>query len=110
MSDLPAAPWLAANLEVLGAALGTSIDPVPGRWHLTSSADGPVLQLRTAGGLVAAHSRRQPGAEAGRLVDAALDGRSCPPFAILIGAGLGAVVDELLARGATRVLVVEPDV
>ena len=112
MTDSPAAPWLAANLDALAAALGTTVDACgAGCWHLTTAVDGPVLQLRTAnGGLVAAHSRRQPAAEAGRLVDAALGGRPCPPFAMVIGAGLGAVVDDLLARGtATRVLVIEPD-
>ena len=112
MTDSLAAPWLAANLEALAAALGATVDVGgPGRWHLTTAVDGPVLQLQTAsGGLVAAHSRRQPAAEAGRLVEAALDGRPCPPFAMVIGAGLGAVVDDLFARGpGTRVLVIEPD-
>ncbi len=111
MTDPPAAPWLAANLDAL-AAVGATVDVgAPGRWHLTSAADGPALQLQTASGaLVAAHSRRQPAAEAERLVDAALGGRPCPPLAMVIGAGLGAVVDDLLARDAgVRVLVIEPD-
>ena len=112
MTDSPAAPWLGANLEALAAVLAATIDVGnPGRWRLTSTPTGPVLQLQTAsGGLVAAHSARQPAAEAGRLVDAALGGRPCPPFAMVIGAGLGAAVETLLDRdAAVRVLVIEPD-
>ena len=51
MTDPPDAPWLAANLDALAAALETTVDAgTPGRWHLTSTPDGPVLQLQTAGG------------------------------------------------------------
>jgi hypothetical protein len=112
MADSPAAPWLAANLKALAAALGADVALTgSGPWLATAAPEGINLQLRTAGGaLVAAQSRRQPAAEAARLVDAALAGRACPPFALVIGAGLGAVVDDLLGRDATvRVLVVEPD-
>jgi hypothetical protein len=112
MTDSPAASWLTANLEALTAALGTTVTVGrDGRWVVTTGPDGPVLQLRTGGGaLVAAHSRRQPAAEATRLVDDALGGRACPPFAMVIGAGLGAAVQTLLDRVASvRVLVIEPD-
>jgi hypothetical protein len=111
MTDSPAS-WLATNLEALATALGTAVTVSgDGRWLVTAGPDGPVLQLRTAGGaLVAAHSRRQPAAEAVRLVDHALGGRACPPFAMVIGAGLGASVQTLLDRDASvRVLVIEPD-
>ncbi|MEO5821822.1 MAG: 6-hydroxymethylpterin diphosphokinase MptE-like protein [Vicinamibacteraceae bacterium] len=112
MADSPAAPWLAANLDALAAALGTPIDVGgDGHWVVTTAADGAVLNLKTAGGtLLAAHSRRQPAAEAARLVDDALGGRACPPVAMVIGAGLGATVETLLGRDASvRVLIIEPD-
>jgi hypothetical protein len=112
MDASPAAPWLAANLEALAAVLGTEIALTGGGpWLATAAPDGITLQLRTAGGaLVAAHSRRQPAAEATRVVDTALAGRACPPLVLVIGAGLGGVVEDLVRRDATvRVLVVEPD-
>lgn len=112
MTDSPVAPWLAANIEALAAVLGAGPTLTgSGPWVATVASEGVSLQVRTAAGvLVVAHSRRQPAAEAARLVDAALAGRACPPLALVIGAGLGWVVDNLLERAPTiRVLVVEPD-
>jgi 6-hydroxymethylpterin diphosphokinase MptE-like protein len=112
MSDPPASSILDANLAALDAALAASVRAGGDAcWLRTASVEGPVLQLRTAAGaLVAAHSRRRPDAEAARLVDEALAGRPHPGVAIVIGAGLGYVLDDLLARDATtRFVVIEPD-
>lgn len=112
MSDPPASPVLDANLAALDSALAQRVrTAADGRWLQTASVDGPVLQLRTStGSLVAAHSRRGPEAEATRLVDEGLAGRPQPGVAIVIAAGLGYVLDDLLARTATaRLLVLEPD-
>ena len=105
MAEPPVTPVLAGNLEALAAALGVAsvTRPVDGRWQQTPTADGHVLQLRTAGGtLVAAHSQRAPDVEAARLVDAALAGRPHPAWAMVIGAGLGAVVDDAAGAGSRR--------
>lgn len=110
MSDPPASSILDANLAALDAALAPLVR-AEGRWLHTASLEGAVLQLRTStGALVAAHSRRHPEAEAARLVDDGLAGRPHPGVAIVVGAGLGYVLDDLLARdAATRFLVIEPD-
>jgi hypothetical protein len=112
------ADWLDANLHALATALGTSSGSAhdvraasgEAEWILSRADEGPALHLRTAAGaLVAAHSRRAPETEAARLIDAALAGRPQPALAIVIGAGLGYVVDALLGRDPSmRVLVVEP--
>lgn len=46
------------------------------------------------------HSARHPRDEARRAVDEALDGREMPGIVVLLGLGLGYVVDEVLARRA----------
>src|SRR5262245_43550915 len=98
MSDPPASSLLAGNLAALGAAPDPPARTAGGRSARTPPVDGIVLPLRTAAGtLVAAHSRG-PEIEAARVVDDALAGRPHPGVAIVIGAGLGYVLDDLLSR------------
>lgn len=51
-----------------------------------------------SGAWLRVHSQRHPRDEARRAVDEALDGREMPGIVVLLGLGLGYVVDEVLAR------------
>jgi hypothetical protein len=68
----------------------------------------PAVSIRRGEAWVLVHSARQPIDEARRLVRQQLGSRS-PQVACVIGAGLGYVVDVVLERGQTRVLVLEPE-
>lgn len=103
---------LADNLRTLTALLGgeTALPTDPSRlWQ--ESGPNATLVLRTAsGGHAAVHSRRDPVAEAGQQLDTALGGRPMPPLIVLVGIGLGYLIDVIEARSAgTRIVAIEPE-
>lgn len=76
-----------------------------------ASADVESLQIRgRAGTWLRVHSARDPVREAARWLDDALGGADVPAAACIIGAGLGFIIDALVARSTrTRILVLEPE-
>jgi hypothetical protein len=87
-----------------------STDDVRVEWP--DPADGldalPTASIRRGDGWVRVHSARRPLDEARRFVQQELGDRT-PDVVCVIGAGLGYLVDVLLERGETKVLVLEPE-
>lgn len=105
---------LGLNLSALddGSARLASIltRPAEGTAVRGGAGEGDVLRLRSATGAFVACHGRDPGAEANRLLGAALPGRDLPPVLLAIGLSLGYVLDEIDRRSATaRVIAIEPE-
>lgn len=101
---------LSANLTALAAASGC--EPLlPRSSRVEVSADGGALFLAPeAGRRIALNSQRNPLAEARRALDEALRGRPWPSLVVVIGVGLGFLIDVLEERGFPgRILAIEPE-
>ncbi len=81
-------------------AVDVRLDPGPG---------GPTLSIRTPDGRwLQYHSRRDPVAEADRLVAPAF-ASGTPPVVVLVGSGLGYLIDAVERRSPdTRIITLEP--
>ena len=112
-------PVVAKNLSAFEAA-GCPISlPAPSlprdRIAVTLRAGAPeaepAVQVSDGrGGWLRLHSDRDPRSEAERWLDHALAGREMPPLVVLIGAGLGYLIDTIAQRSASsRILVLEPE-
>jgi len=105
--------YLQANLTALASVIGfTPVLPdEDGRILVERAPKGPVLYLvGAAGKSVTLNSRRDPLAEACRLLDDGLGGRPLPPVLVLLGLGLGYVVDVVEERSpGTRIVAIEPE-
>jgi hypothetical protein len=101
------------NLEALASRLGRSLElrDGDGRFTVERGSDVPALLIRDRSGVsIPVHGRRDPWRDANRQLEAALDGRPMPSLVILIGAGLGFLLDVIRTRSdATKVLAIEPD-
>ena len=104
---------LVRNLDALQARFGRRPDAESdsGRIRLEPGTLHPTLFVRSgAGAWVSLHGSRDPLREATGQLDTALAGRPLPPVVVIIGAGLGYLIDIVETRnGSTRVLCVEPD-
>ena len=105
--------WLDQNLEALAQAHGRTVVLPPldsERVRVEWDADRPTAFLRAATDQWrTVHSRRDPVAEARRSVEQALGGTS-PSTVVLVGVGLGYVVDAVAERAPdARLIVFEPE-
>jgi hypothetical protein len=101
--------WAQANRVAL-ARTGLAMPADDGsRIRVEGSGDAMTVALLGAeGAWLRVHSQRRPAEEARRVVDEALGDRQLPPIVVLLGVGLGYVVDEVLARQpATRLVAIE---
>lgn len=117
MKDRPA-DWFQANLALLPPGLRAAIervdagalpDDAAGRIRVDGPSPGLEASIRTSDGRwVRLHSQRDPIAEAERLLDAVqLEPR--PPLVVVIGLGLGYVLDALDRHvPSSTVLALEP--
>jgi hypothetical protein len=104
--------YLSANLSALDAVLGTGVrlPEDEGRVRVEVSGPVPVLQLATGGATVALNSRRDPLAEARKVLDAAMAGQPEPMAVVVIGLGLGYVIDAVEQRlPSAKILALEPE-
>ena len=105
--------WLEQNLEALVEAHGRTVVLPPSdseRVRIERDADRPAAFLRAATGQWrAVHSRRDPVTEARRSVARAFGGTS-PSTVVLVGVGLGYVVDAVAECAPdARLIVFEPE-
>lgn len=105
--------FLAPNLVALASSTGRIPDIPDGspRVSLTASESGTAVWLASpSGGRVAVHSRRDPVLEAERQLALALGDRPSPPAFVLVGVGLGYMIDVIERRYPTAsILAVEPE-
>jgi hypothetical protein len=104
---------LTGNLAALSAANGTTPDLGAGREQVRAEEGqrGATLVLeRGSGRAVLLHSRRDPLDEAHRLLDATLGSRPLPSLVVLLGVGLGYVIDAIEARSdRTKIVAIETE-
>lgn len=107
MSELPDLGRI--NREAIAGVSHLAVPEVSGDVRLDGHGETLSVSLRAEGDAwLRVHSARNPRDEARRAVDEALDGRDMPGIVVLLGLGLGYVVDEVLVRrGDVHVLALE---
>jgi hypothetical protein len=105
--------YLTSNLSALQQVLGTHVrlPADDGRSRVETVGSIPVLHILTDGGAdIALNSRRDPLAEARKVLDGALAGQPEPRTVVAIGVGLGFIIDAIEHRcPAAKILALEPE-